>query len=292
MNIYYNGLSIIIPVYNEENAILSTIEQINTIMKNSEIEYEIIIVNDGSTDNTSQILKNSGINFQLAEHEKNKGYGAALKTGIMQSKYDIVAITDADETYPNEEIPKMFKELNEYNMIVGARTGTNVKIPLIRRPAKWFINKLGNYLTNYKIPDINSGLRLFWKKDALRFINIIPDGFSFTTTITLAMLTNDLKVKYVPINYMTRKGKSKIRPVYDTLNFIQLIIRTVMYFNPLKIFVPLSLILFCLSIAVFIYSTLALPKILDATVAILFIAGIQMLAIGMIADMIDKRTKL
>jgi glycosyltransferase involved in cell wall biosynthesis len=286
------GLSIIIPVYNEENAILSTIEQIEEIMSESRIEHEIIIVNDGSTDDTGKILNRKTDVFKLIEHTQNRGYGASLKTGISAAKYDVISITDADATYPNERIPEFYNELvkNDYNMIVGKRSFK--KLPPITKPAKWVISRLANYLANYKIPDINSGLRVFKKADAKRFFNIIPDGFSFTTTITLAMLTNNLRVKYIPIDYMKREGKSKIRPVYDTLNFIQLIVRTILYFNPLKIFIPLSLILILISLVILIVSWVVLPKILDTTVTIFFISGIQMMAIGMIADMIDKRMNM
>jgi len=284
------SLSIIIPVYNEEKNIKKTIYKIDTILKKSDLKnYEIIVVDDCSNDSTNQTLKQSKINFNLIEHERNMGYGASIKSGIKKSKYNVIAITDADGTYPIEEIPEMYKKIKDFDMVVGSRTGKSVKIPFIRKPAKWFIGKLANYLAGFKIPDINSGLRLFKKDHALRFFKILPNGFSFTTTITLAMLTNDMQIKYIPINYMKRKGKSKIRPIRDTLNFIQLIIRTVMYFNPLKIFVPVSLILLLISLIVFIYSYLALPKILDTTVAILFISSIQILAIGMLADMINKR---
>jgi glycosyltransferase involved in cell wall biosynthesis len=284
------SLSIIVPVYNEEKNIKKTIIKIDTILKKSDLKnYEIIIVDDGSTDHTNQTLKQSNINFNLIEHEQNMGYGASIKSGIKKSKYNVIAITDADCTYPVEKIPEMYKQIKDYDMVVGSRTGKSVKIPFIRKPAKWFIGKLANYLAGFKIPDINSGLRIFKKEHVLRFFKILPNGFSFTTTITLAMLTNDMQIKYIPINYMKRKGKSKIRPIRDTLNFIQLIIRTVMYFNPLRIFVPVSLILLLISLIVFIYSYLALPKILDTTVAILFISSIQILAIGMLADMINKR---
>ena len=284
------SLSIIVPVYNEEKNIKKTIYKIDSILKKSDLKnYEIIVINDGSTDNTDQTLKQSKISFNLIEHEQNMGYGASIKSGIQKSKYEVIAITDADGTYPIEKIPEMYENFKDYDMVVGSRTGKSVKIPFIRKPAKWFIGKLANYLAGFKIPDINSGLRLFKKEDALRFFKVLPNGFSFTTTITLAMLTNDMQIKYIPINYMKRKGKSKIRPIRDTLNFIQLIIRTVMYFNPLKIFVPVSFILLLISLIVFMYSYLALPKILDTTVAILFISSIQILAIGMLADMINKR---
>jgi glycosyltransferase involved in cell wall biosynthesis len=282
-----DGLSIVIPVYNEENAILDTIQEIDKIMKSTNIVFEILVVNDGSTDKSRDLMVSNNRNFTLINHEVNRGYGASLKTGINASKYNIIAITDADGTYPNGKIPELYSHIMDYNMVVGKRAFK--KLPNITKPAKWMITRLANYLAGYKIPDINSGLRLFHKKDAVRFFNIISDGFSFTTTITLSMITNGLNVKYIPIDYMTREGKSKIRPIYDTLNFIQLIIRAVLYFKPLKIFIPISFVLFLISIIILGYSYFALPKVLDTTVILLFISSIQMLALGMIADMIDKR---
>ena len=285
--------SIIIPVYNEEKNIISTVNEIQEVFAASSIkEYEVIVVDDGSTDNTARVLKESHLHVLLVSHEQNKGYGASLKTGIRKSKYDIIAITDADGTYPVKEIPKLYREMSDCDMAVGARTGKKVKIPLVRRPAKWLLAKLANYLAETKIPDMNSGLRLFRKNDALRLFSILPNGFSFTTTLTLAMLTNDMQVKFLPINYMKRKGKSKIRPLRDTLNFVRLIVRTILYFNPLKVFVPIALLLFLLSLGIFLYSAFALDRILDTTVSILFVAGLHMLSIGMIADIIDKRNKL
>jgi glycosyltransferase involved in cell wall biosynthesis len=289
------SLSVVIPVYNEVKDIENTLHEIHRAFKESAIEmYEIILVDDGSTDNTTEVLRelSEQLCFRLFEHPNNRGYGAALKTGIRQSKFDVIAIADADGTYPIKEIPKLFKELDNYDMVVGARTGKDVNIPLVRRPAKWFLRKLANYLTGIKIPDLNSGLRVFRKKDVVNFFGILPSGFSFTTTITLAMLTNDMRVKYIPIDYLKRKGKSKIRPIRDTVNFLQLIFRTVLYFNPLKIFAPFAFLVFLASAGVLVYSMFWMDRILDTTVAILFVASIQMLSIGMIADIIDKRNKL
>ena len=176
-------------------------------------------------------------------------------------------------------------------MVVGARTGRNVQIPMIRRPAKWVLNRLAEHLAETRIPDLNSGLRLFRRAEALAMFNILPSGFSFTTTITLAMLTTDRQVRYIPIDYLKRTGRSKIRPIQDTLNFLQLILRTVLYFNPLRVFLPVALFFLFASLAVLIYSALALEKILDTTVVILFVAFVQMLSIGMLADIIDKRNR-
>jgi len=281
------SLSVIIPAYNEEKAIKETISGLKKELKKLDLDYEIIVINDASTDKTKKILeKNKEI--KLINHPHNRGYGASLKTGIKESKNEWILIIDADGTYPIESIPELIKYSLDYDMVVGARTKKSVKIPLVRKPAKWMLNKLANCLCSTKIPDLNSGLRIMRKGLVKKFISILPNGFSFTTTITLAALTNDYSVKYIPINYERRIGKSKIKPIKDTLNFFQLIIKTILYFNPLKVFVPLSLFLFLASMFVLVYSSLFTPRILDTTTAILFISSIQLLAIGMLAELIVK----
>ena len=283
-------VNVIMPAYNEEQSICKTINSVKKVFEKIECDYQIIVVDDCSTDRTKDLLISMS-DIILVNHDENKGYGASIKSGIKKSIYDTVLITDADGTYPFEQIPEMLKHIKEYDMVVGARTGLNVNIPYIRRPAKWVIKKLAEYLSEKKIEDLNSGLRLIKKEVIKKFYRILPNGFSFTTTITLAMLTNDYQIKYIPINYNKRTGKSKIRPIRDTLNFIQLIIRTVLYFNPLKIFLPVSIFLIFLSLSVLLYSFFAMPEIMDITTIVLFVSGIHLMAIGMIADLIDKRFK-
>lgn len=291
------GLSVVIPVYNEGASVEATIRELHPVLRDPAAgigDYEIIVVNDGSTDNTGEVLAahRANLDIQLITHERNRGYGAALKSGIRASRYPTIAITDADGTYPNHEIPRLYRALEGCDMVVGARTGANVQIPLIRRPAKWVLNRLAEHLAETRIPDLNSGLRLFRRDEAIAMFGLLPSGFSFTTTITLAMLTTDREVRFLPIDYLKRTGRSKIRPIHDTLNFLQLILRTVLYFNPLRIFLPVSLFFLFASIAVLIGSALWLEKVLDTTVTILFVAFVQMLSIGMLADLVDKRNRL
>lgn len=289
MNI--DGVSIVIPAYNEEKGIAGTLEEIKRMTKNLEMECEVIVVDDGSRDNTGEIANKSGV--KVIQHPQNRGYGAALKTGIHHAENDTIVITDADGTYPNGDIPKLLAEMEQYDceMVVGARTGENVNIPLIRKPAKWAINKLANYLSRTKIPDLNSGLRVMKKNVVERFLGVLPDGFSFTTTISLAMLTNGYLVRYIPIDYRKREGKSKIKPIKDTLNFIQLIVKTVLYFEPLRVFTPFSMVFILASLGVLLYSFFFKPQVMDITTLVLFVTGVQMLAIGMLADLINKRLR-
>ena len=282
------GLSVIIPVYNEENSISDTIVDILNIVK--DIDFELIIIDDKSTDDSlNNIIPHKKV--VVLTHDANIGYGASIKTGIKASKYENIAITDADSTYPNEKIIDFYNLLidNDYDMVVGSRTGKNVSIPLIRRPAKWFIGLLANYVTNQKIPDINSGLRIFKKKSFLNFISIIPDGFSLTTTITLGMLSGGYKVKFKDIDYFKRSGKSKIKPIRDTINFIKLILKMGLFFAPFKIFFPISFSLLLLSVACGIISKFYFGLLADVSVLILSIAAFQTILFALIAELINKR---
>ena len=280
-------LSIIVPVFNEEKGIENVVKTLQKILEVSNLKYEIIIVDDGSTDKSADILKNiEGIKF--IQHPRNIGYGGALKTGIKKAKGDYIIITDGDGTYPNEMIPELVKYIYENDMVVGARAKDSKNIATLRKPMKWFLGKLANYLADTDIPDLNSGLRVFKKDIALQFFHIFPSGFSFTTTITLAMHCNDYDVKYIPIEYGKREGKSKIRPIKDTLNFIQLIWRTVMYFNPMKIFLPVSVSIFLCFLASFAYDLFILDDLTEKTL-IFLLAFVQVTVIGLLADLIDKR---
>jgi len=285
-------VSIIIPAYNEEKNISNVINKIGSCLEEKQIKYEIIVVNDGSTDRTEEMALKSRYLTTLISHSKNLGYGASIKTGLKTASYPWIAIIDADGTYPEEEIYNMiiFAEKHDLDMVVGARIGKDVKIPTIRKPVKFLINKLANYLTGKKIPDLNSGLRIIKKNILEKFLYLLPDGFSFTSTITLAMLANNYEIGYYPISYFKRTGKSKIRPIRDTINFIQLIIRTVMYFEPLKIFIPISLILFLMAVIAFILRQIKGGGF-AITIVILLTTSLHMLAIGMLADLIDKRLK-
>ena len=282
------SLSVVIPAFNEEKSIKQTLNQIKSNLNN--IDHEIIVIDDNSSDNTSEIIE-SFKDVVLIRHEKNKGYGASIKSGINKSKFNFIAITDADGTYPNENILEFYKKLktNNYDMIVGSRTGSNVNIPLLRRPPKWILGKLANYVVNQNIPDINSGLRIFKKKSFIKFITIIPDGFSLTTTITLGMISGGFNVEFEDIDYFKRSGKSKIRPIRDTINFFKLILRIGLYFSPKKIFMPISIILFLAAISWGLISKFYVGELADVSVLLLTIASFQTILFALIAELINSR---
>jgi len=284
------SISIIIPAYNEEKNIKKTIEDIKSSIKNINHKIEIIVVDDGSIDKTAKILSSIN-NIKVLRHETNRGYGASLKTAIKKSSSEYIAIIDADGTYPAKSIPELTKHAQKYDMVIGARTGDIVKTPFLRKPAKWFLKHFAQYLTKAKILDLNSGLRIFKKEMALRFINIFPDGFSFTTTLTIACLTNDCSIKYIPINYYERKGKSKIHPIKDLIGFTNLILRLTIFFKPLNVFIPISILLFVAGTLKLIRDFILLQYFgLGGAIAIL--AAIQIAFMGMLAELVIKRTSL
>jgi glycosyltransferase involved in cell wall biosynthesis len=284
-------VSAIIPAHNEAGGIAEVIRAVDQRLRETGAVYEIIVVDDGSTDGTLeqvQAVADSVEAVRLAQHAANRGYGAALKTGLLSSSYDRILITDGDQTYPDDKIPTLVGLSRQYDMVVGDRTGPGNHVPLARRPAKYVLGRLAEFLSNRKIPDLNSGLRIFKKEIAQKFYPMLPDGFSFTSTITLACLQRGYTIKYVPIQYHKRKGKSKIRPIRDTLMFLNLILRIVLYLNPLRVFLPLSLSCFAVSLSLYVLRVAWGGGFLVTTI-ISFVCGFQLLVIGLLADLIDKR---
>jgi glycosyltransferase involved in cell wall biosynthesis len=284
-------VSIVVPAHNEESSVVEVVAAIREVLKGTDYPYEIIIVDDGSTDRTVERLRDAKTETRIIEHGYHRGYGAALKTGIKSARHDIIVTIDADGSHPADQIPNLLRQIGDYDMVIGARTGKDTVTPFIRRPPKWVLRKLAEYLSEARIPDLNSGFRVMRKATVEKFMRLLPNGFSFSSTITIAMHVNDYKIRYFPVTCHKRSGgQSKIRPIRDTLNFFQLIIRTILYFAPLKIFLPASVLLFIASIGVLLYSYLIIGKILDITVMVLLLASIQVFSIGLLADLMDKRT--
>jgi glycosyltransferase involved in cell wall biosynthesis len=282
-----HALTIIIPAYNEERGIIPVVEQVRDAMEAFEYPFEILVVDDGSRDDTAVQARSTGV--RVVQHRQNRGYGEALKTGIRHAQYERIAIIDADGSYPASEIPRLAALLDDAEMVVGARTGANAAIPLIRRPAKRMLTWLASYLTGVKIPDLNSGLRLFRRALAIEFFDLLPSKFSFTTTITLAALNSGYLVEFVEVDYYARTGKSKIRPIQDTFNFFMLVIRLTLIFRPLKIYLPIAFALGLLAVAVFLVGWFAFGKIFDNTALLLLFASFQSVAIGLLADVVNVR---
>lgn len=289
-------ISVVIPCHNEEAAIADTLGNLQRVLDRHRLAHEIIVIDDGSTDGSAQalerVLEQMGPGIRVIRNEANLGYGASLKRGFRYARAERVCIIDADGTYPVAAVPGLVEMVagGACDMAVASRTGGNVAIPLIRRPAKWFLRKLANYVAGRAIPDINSGLRVFSRDVANNMAGILPDGFSLTTTITLAMLANGFTVEYTPIDYAKRLGKSKIHPIKDTLGFLQLTLKMALYFAPLKVFIPLSFFLVLAAMAWGAFTLLALGQLADITTLLLMMTGIQVGAIGLLAEMVRWRT--
>lgn len=272
-------VTIVIPAYNEQESIGDVVRQLRQVL--AKLPHEILVVDDGSTDRTAEIARDASA--IVLSHGTNRGYGAALKTGFRTAEHEIVGIVDADGTYPLERFCDLLDEADSWDMIVGARLDGKVHIPLIRRPAKWLLSILANLMAGTRIPDLNSGMRVIRRSVVLAYLDILPDRFSFTTTITLASLCDGYRVKFVPIEYRRRVGRSKIKAI-DAFSFLILILRTMIYFRPLRVFLPLSLLLFGgaavkLSIDIFLFDNV------EDTSVILFLSGLQTLFVGMLADL-------
>ncbi len=277
------GVSVVMPAYNEEKGIGPQIERLRKVMEGCGRAFEIIVVDDGSTDGTAAEARKHDV--RLVQQGRNRGYGASLKAGIAVAENDWIVIIDADGTYPAKSIPALLEHGDGYDMVVGARVGDDVNIPLVRRPAKWILARLASYLAEQDIPDMNSGLRLLKRPLVEKFEHLLPSGFSFTTTITLALLCNDYLVKYVPINYAQRVGSSKIRPGH-AYQFLLLILRTVMYFNPLRIFLPMGALFFLYGIGKLIYDITRENVSESAILGLL--SAFLLWGIGLLGDQISR----
>lgn len=230
-------ISIIIPAYNEQDAIVETVKSARRVLTDDGIEpCEILVVDDGSSDETANLAREAGA--EVIKHPHNIGYGRSLKDGIRNAKFDTVVITDADGTYPLDEIPSLLKEYkNGFNMVVGARTGKHYRESWFKAPLRMILKWLVEFTAGRKIPDINSGLRVFSKKEAIPYLNHLCDTFSFTTSITLAYMMTGKYVSYIPIPYSKRVGQSKVRLFRDSLRTLQYIVQSILYYNPIKLFI-------------------------------------------------------
>ncbi len=292
-------VSVILPCFNEEAAVASGVNTIRSVLAEQGIQHEIIVVDDGSTDGTAAAAMRA--QARVLQHHRNRGYGASIKTGMLAAKYDAIVISDADGTYPAEAIPDLLQQLKVADMVVGSRTGNDVHIPWERRPAKWFITQLAAVIAGQRIPDLNSGLRAFWRDPVKQYFHILSNKFSFTTTSTLALLADDYRVLYIPIDYRKRIGKSKITPRNFT-DFIMLILRISMMFQPLRLFLPMAFVLLGLGCAKTIFDVWSLfvrnlhfdwallfYPVLSVSAMLLILTGLQVLFIGMLADAMVRR---
>lgn len=272
-------VSVIIPAYNEEKAISNVI---NSLKKLPE-DYEIIVIDDGSSDKTYEIAQSTGV--KVIKHLHNKGYGAALKTGIRNARANIVVFFDADGQHNHEDVQRIASGIQEYDMVVGARDEESYQ-SYLRMPGKKMLTAVANYLAETKIPDLNSGFRAIRKNVVKKFMHILPNTFSFTTTITLALFKSGYEIHYVPISTHKRVGTSTVK-ARDGFRMLILILRMVMLFDPLKVFLPPSLFLLATG-SIFVLYTLVTEYVIWKSGVLLIFSGITIFFFGLLADQVSN----
>ncbi|WJK33202.1 glycosyltransferase family 2 protein [Solwaraspora sp. WMMA2065] len=287
-------VTIVLPCYNEQDHVIREIERITDAMDNSGYEYELLAIDDASTDHTLQVLQEAQTRFphlRLMPFHRNGGSGTARRIGSQQARGEIVVWTDADMTYPNERIPELVQMLEKepaIDQVVGARTSEQGTHKVLRVPAKWLIRKVAEGLTGTSIPDLNSGLRAFRRQVALPYLRLLPPGFSCVTTITMAFLHNQHEVRYLPIDYAKRSGSSKFHFVKDAYRYILQVLRMVMYFNPLKVLMPPALWLLALGIGKVIYDVVANPVRIATNTIMIVMTALIIGAVALLADLIVR----
>jgi glycosyltransferase involved in cell wall biosynthesis len=280
-------VSVVLPVYNEKGHLEQEIRRIRAALDGSPYSYEVIVVDDGSTDGSGDAL-GSIEGIRVIRFARNRGTGSARKAGTRAARGRVVVWTDVDMTYPNEEIPSLVKELEGYDQVVGARTSEQGTVKLLRTPAKWLIRKLASYLVRTPIPDLNSGLRAFRRDVAMQYLHLLPRGFSCVSTLSLTFLSNGYSVKHVPIEYFPRAGRSKFHWWTDTREYLTQVVRMVLSYDPLRIFLPAGLILTLAGIGKLAFDWATKDFRLATNTLLLFFAAFQVFAIGLLADLVVR----
>ncbi|MCU1497547.1 MAG: hypothetical protein JWM47_1500 [Acidimicrobiales bacterium] len=283
-------VSIVLPVYNEKGHLNEEIDRIRAAMDASEFSYEIIVIDDGSNDGSGDALREvPGI--RLIQFLTNRGSGSARKYGTRASRGRVVVWTDVDMSYPNDLIPELVREMEGYDQVVGARTTEEGTHKFARVPAKLAIRKLASYLVQTPIPDLNSGMRAFRRDVALQYVSQLPPGFSCVTTITLTFLAHGYTVKYWPITYSTRAGKSKFHWLSDTRRYFLQVIRMTLSFDPFRVFLPIGFLLLALGTGKLAYDVIDNDFKVAINTLLIFLVAFQVFVIGMLADLIGRATR-
>ncbi len=286
--------TIVLPCYNEQHHVLAEIERISAVMDASEFSYELLVIDDKSTDDTLAVIREAlpyYPNMRLVAFRRNGGSGTARRIGTQSARGRIVVWTDADMTYPNERIPEFIRYLGanpEVDQVVGARTSEQGTKKFLRVPAKWMIRKIAESLSSTKIPDLNSGLRAFRRDVSLPFLRLLPPGFSCVTTLTLSFLSNQHAIDYLEIDYAKRAGVSKFHFLHDAYRYILQVLRMVMYFNPIKVLMPLALWIFGIGAVKAVVDVARYHFRLTTSTMLLILAGLIIGAIALLADLIVR----
>ena len=267
------GYSFIIPVYNEQGSIIKVVEDIKKI----DVEKEIIIIDDCSTDNTKNICKEIEQIIYIRSLQ-NFGYGFSVKKGILNSKFENLVILDGDNTYPVGEFDNLKKEFDKgYHMVVGKRVGKNLNLSPFKGFLRSILKIIVEFSTGEKIPDINSGYRIFKKGILEKYLNIMCDTFSFSTSMTLIYIFLKKSICYIDVPYKNRIGKSKVKIFKDSLRTLQYISELLLYFNPLKFYLIISFLLFLIFLIILLifgfmqpFYSISLVFLLSSIISVLF----------------------
>ena len=286
--------SIVLPCYNEADHVMDELRRITGALDASGLTYEVLAVDDASTDGTLAVLHEAAEsmpNVRVVAFRRNGGSGTVRRIGTQQARGEIVVWTDADMSYPNERIPELIQLLLDdpsYDQVVGARLTEEGSYKWLRLPAKLFIRKVAERLSNQKIPDLNSGLRAFRRSVALPYLRLLPSGFSCVTTITLAFLSNQHDIKYVPIDYAKRAGVSKFHFLRDAYRYILQVLRMVMYFDPLKVLMPPALWLFLIGLVKAVVDMVRHPFYFPANTILIVLSSLIIASMALLADLVVR----
>lgn len=286
--------SIVLPCYNEAEHVLVELERITAAMDGCGLSYELIAIDDASSDATLEVLRTAEQqmpHLRVLAFRRNGGSGTARRIGTLQARGEIVVWTDADLTYPNERIPELVRILLDdpsFDQVVGARTSEEGSHKWLRMPAKWFIRKIAERLTNQKIPDLNSGLRAFRRSVSLPYLRLLPSGFSCVTTITLAFLSNQHDIRYLPIHYAKRAGQSKFHFVRDAYRYILQVLRMVMYFDPLKVLMPPALWLLLIGLVKAVVDMVRHLFYFPASTVLIVLSALIIGSMALLADLVVR----
>jgi glycosyltransferase involved in cell wall biosynthesis len=280
-------ISVVIPAYNEEAAIGGTLDELRSVQSGTGTPFEVIVVDDGSSDKTADVAVSHGA--RVVRHPHNIGYGRSIKDGIAAASNDVIAIIDADGTYPADQIPHLVERLETgFDLVIGVRSGIRAHDSAFKNPMRRLLTFLVEFTTGRQVPDVNSGLRVFRRSTVQTYFPRLCETFSFTTSMTLAYMLTHRFVGYVPIAYRERVGTTKVRLFRDSLRTLQYIVEGIVYYNPIKMFLLLAALALLLGFvsAGILLITAGYGAGLVAAIGLL--AALLIFALGLLADLLRQ----
>ena len=274
------SITILLPAFNEEQSIGSTV----TTIKQLYPDYEVLVIDDGSTDNTAEVAMSAGAN--VWPHPYNIGNGASIKTGLRCARGDWVVMMDADGQHDPSDISRLVDNKDTFDMVIGARKN-KFKSAIHRNCANYVYNKFASYITKFRVEDLTSGLRLVRKDVAIKYLYLLPNRFSYPTTLTMAYLRSGLSIKYIPIQINKRTGKSKIKIVRDGARFLLTITKVATLYSPFRIFLPISLFFFIIGNSYYCFTYFTYNRFTNMS-ALLLSTSIIVFMMGLISEQISQ----